>query len=585
MAPYVCPVCAHKFSQKSHLDDHMLKKIPCVPASPPNTVEYDDSYHDLRRNHQCEMINLEIKQKKEILALDKRELVYSNQAVAANDIITQFHQGKVIVCLVAQPGTGKTGTAHQVMMQLATHIDPSIFTFVEEIIVLSGMNDKEWKGQFEKSVCNSLAKNIIHRGILPRAKELLKKSKLVIDDECHAAADQEMVVSRMLEEAELLNIENLKTRGVRKLLISATPEAVLRDLEKWGDLASMVMLKPSENYKGFQHMLDDGRILKSPPIDTISKCEELLTTWTCRFDGKTAKYFPCRISSTANRKNMISAARNLGWAEPLEHDSESRIEDIDEQMKAAPSKHTIIFIKGFWRASKRLIQTHVGGSYEQIPKGKKNTTATSQGLTARFCNTYDYVGDQIDQMYRPLHYCNVDSVKEYLNWIEKGANYKEADYTSAKITAKHGKVKSKPTKVHTSNVKGLGSPIEEADEDKSDSEFEWGHTGPFRTQAADSDASKFLGFKEPASFSANEKGFKECSLTHKRVHSLSEILAHISKKIRGGYDKNIESLTVGEFAKRRCVCYEDLEDPSTERYVTIWVKRVKDSQKLTISHS
>jgi hypothetical protein len=123
-------------------------------------------------------------------------------------------------------------------------------------------------------------------------------------------------------------------------------------------------------------------------------------------------------------------------------------------MRVAPTTHTIILIKDFWRASKRVIRTHVGGSYEKPPM-IRNTSATSQGLTARFCDTFEYTGDWLNPDQRPIHYCDLGAIEEYLEWYNNGCNYKSADYTSAKLKSRDGRILKKPTLVHHTNVDGV----------------------------------------------------------------------------------------------------------------------------------
>tara|TARA_B110000093_G_scaffold176428_1_gene211933 strand:- start:153 stop:1010 length:858 start_codon:yes stop_codon:yes gene_type:complete len=143
----------------------------------------------------------------------------------------------------------------------------------------------------------------------------------------------------------------------------------------------------------------------------------------------------------------------FGWDE-LKHDSEDRIEDIDKIMETAPDKHTIILIKNFWRASKRIVRTHVGGSYEAVP-AKKNNTSAAQGLIGRFCDNYTYQGDELSVDLRPLHYGDKTSIEAYVNWFNHDCNYAHADYSSRRISAKNGFVKSKPSTRHASNMVGL----------------------------------------------------------------------------------------------------------------------------------
>jgi len=75
----------------------------------------------------------------------------------------------------------------------------------------------------------------------------------------------------------------------------------------------------------------------------------------------------------------------------------------------------------------------------------------------------------------------------------------------------------------------------------------------------------------------NDDGFKICSTTSKKVHSLEEIMKFTTSNEGSNLDKKLSDLKVGEYAYRRYVCYIDIRDNSTERYVTIWVKRIKEA--------
>jgi hypothetical protein len=152
-------------------------------------------------------------------------------------------------------------------------------------------------------------------------------------------------------------------------------------------------------------------------------------------------------------ENIYHAATILGWKHTT-HNSETRISEIDEIMEHAPTHHTIIFVKGFWRASKRIVRKHVGGTYETVPK-KRNTTATAQSLAARFCDNYEYSGDELNIDLRPTHYTDLHAIEEYLNWFDNDCDYTLANYTSARIKSKGGEVDAKPSKMHPSNYRNL----------------------------------------------------------------------------------------------------------------------------------
>jgi hypothetical protein len=151
---------------------------------------------------------------------------------------------------------------------------------------------------------------------------------------------------------------------------------------------------------------------------------------------------------------MKAIAQDMEW-KWIDYNSEERIDDIDNRMKNAPDVHTIISVKGFWRASKRIEGTHVGGCLEEPPHGQ-NVTSAAQGLIARFCNTYEYTADELEHPHwLPMHYGDLDAIECYLKWFEGGCDYRTSDYTSTTLKSKGGRVTSKPTMIHHTICPGL----------------------------------------------------------------------------------------------------------------------------------
>lgn len=422
----------------------------------------------INRRHQRERIKMEWNHETEIQACNSKEIVYPNQQEAANRVIQAYDEGALAVCLIAQPGTGKTGTAQAIMYYYATHEDDQKFIHTENMLVCSGMSDNDWETQFKKGILHSFKEQVYHRQNLIKQETKLRdlKNGLIIPDECHIASSKNMTVAKCMKTAGLLDIENLKARNIKTLDISATPEAVLYDYAKWGPLARVIKIQPGPSYKGFEVMLAEDRILDAPPLETRDDIEELLETFEERYESSpTKKYFPFRLFNEDKKALIRVVCQEFGWASPLEHDSETRIDDIDTMMKSPPEKHQPIFIKGFWRASKRLIRDHVGGSYEQKPK-KRDMTNTAQSLTGRFCDNYEYSGEQLDPSKRPLHFCDKEAIEGYVEWFNKGCDFTTSEYKSLRINSNgNGKVKSKASKVHHTLVTNL--PISETSEDVS----------------------------------------------------------------------------------------------------------------------
>ncbi|NDE15723.1 hypothetical protein EBZ80_12415 [bacterium] len=586
MAGHTCERCAKQFKTKSQYDAHMRRKRPCKAddaASVESEVEVPDTTYleedfDLQRSR----IVMEYNEANTKAKRSGRNISYPNQQEAAVAITEEFRKGKQVVILMAQPGTGKTGVALEVLYKMAIGT-PDDSTLTEQMVICSGMSDCEWREQFAKSMLPSLKSHIYHRGNLPKHRKHLAAAKLVIDDECHIAADKDMMVSSEFRKAGLLDVPSMEKRGRKLLQISATPEAVGEDLKKWGDRAAKVVLQPGPTYKGFRVMLNEKRIRQSPQLNNEDQVRSLLEMFTQRYANTTAKYFPFRVNEKIV-PYLESVSAELGWASPLRHDSMSRIEDIDEQMKKAPTKHTIIRVKGFWRASKRLVRDHVGGSYETVPKGKRNTTATAQGLTARFCDNFDYTGEYLEPNLRPIHFCDKQAIEEYVTWFESGCDFTKTAYSSARITSDgKGQVSSRKTKLHASNIKGLVGPEEEEPIKDHEQKFErdWKIFETREESIAYAREQAEVAGENPTTirdrkFKADNGGFEKCTVGPTTgVFSFDYLKNYIeTSRIGANMNGSLKDLEGGKckFLHRRYVCYIDLTDISTVRYVTSWVR-------------
>jgi hypothetical protein len=413
---------------------------------------------NLEFRQQREIIALQYKHKNENLALSGRQLVYVNQREAAVKCFEAYEKGAVAVVLYSPPGAGKTGVGLETMRLFGQHPDDNRIKPVNSMYQITGMSDRDWKEQCKNNVLDIFKENVFHRGNIQNIQDKLSEMEngLVICDECHIAAGKNMLLSRTLRNAGLLDLEQLQERKILLLDISATPETVLHDYKDWGDKVAFVRLEPSEDYKGFEVLKQENRIRQSSSLEKYEDAVRLLKFFDERYKNSTKKYFPFRVPEKGqSRINLVKASSSLGWSPPKNHDSNDKIHDIDDDMNFAPAKHTIIFIKGFWRASKRINDTHVGGSYEMTPK-IRDTSSTAQGLTARFCSTFRYKGDQLNIELRPIHYSDLEAINEYLEWVSKDCDYTRSSYSGPRIHSRRGVVTSKASKVHHTNVAGLG---------------------------------------------------------------------------------------------------------------------------------
>ena len=409
----------------------------------------------LNLKHQRERICMDYRQEEEKEFEKGRRLVYDNQKEAACECLTHFDSGKLLVMLVAQPGTGKTGTVLEVLKLLTIHPDDESCVEVKNISIISGMDDTEWTNQFRAKMLPSFRDNIHHRSALNKRKDDLASitNGILITDECHVASEKNMTVSKVLRGAALNDCDVVRSRHVRLFDISATPECVGWDIEAWGDKAAVVRLLPGPSYKGFKVMIDEDRIQQAASFNNYETVKGWFQFFQDRYKDSSKKFFPIRAQNNECMGNIRKAIAEFGWSE-IRHDSKERVIDIDSVMSSPPANHTIIFIKGFWRASKRLVRTHVGGSYEYVPK-TRNVSTASQGLIGRFCDNFDYEGDEINPALRPVHFGDRESIEAYVEWFDNGCDFRKVDYSSTRIKSSNGHVKAKSSKIHPSNMMNL----------------------------------------------------------------------------------------------------------------------------------
>jgi hypothetical protein len=461
--------------------------------------EFVSTYLKEDNELQRDKLELEYKQRNKRLSRKGKQISYDNQKEAATQIVEHYRNGKSAVLLVAQPGVGKTGCALETEYKLCTHPDDDICIDINNNINICGLSDRSWRDDYKGNMLESLAKHVYHRGEFKGKATVLTdlKHALITTDECHVASGKDMTISKELKKAKLLDIDHLEANNIKLLDISATPEGIMTDLHKWGDKAAIVILQPGPDYKGFQVMLDEHRIRNAPKLDSLASVRNLLYAFRDRYPV-TKKYFLMRVEvpnapraidgtvaavPPVNPVQLIhQVCGELGWP-CISHDSENPIDNVDDTMGNAPYEHTVILIKDYWRASKRIVKEHVGGTYEQSPK-KRNTSTTSQGLTARFCNTYEYNGEWLDPNNRPIHYCDIGAIEEYLAWFQGGCNYHTSIYTSTKLKAKDGNVRSEMTKVHHTNITGELPEVEDINRIPQ-SNYEMSPTFPTRAAASE----------------------------------------------------------------------------------------------------
>jgi hypothetical protein len=497
-----------------------------------------------------------------------KEIVYPNQAEAAQEIFKAFMiDNKVAATLIALPQAGKTGTFLETAYRMCTFNDDEKAIDPEQLLIITGMSDREWRWQTSDDMLTTFQKRVKHRGQFESVPTLLAtlRNSLIIIDECHIAAEKEQSMSAMLRDAGLLNIDELRRRRIFLLEVSATPGATLYDAMNWGsENHGIVILKESPKYVGFRDFIAEKRLHESFDLTKPEEAADLIEFIEQTFPRP--KYHIIRLSG---RKSISTASNNIrehanarGWL-VHNHNANERMWDLDHIMTTAPRYHSIILIKEFWRAGKRLCDKHVGVVHETRTQ-IEDTNVTSQGLIGRLCGNDKHSGDGA-----PHAFCNTGLIHDYLAWIDAKGDYSAVlRYKSKNLNAKKGRITSKESFVHHSNVEGVDFvAVDDLTTNKP--------TDPetYRIYTDEKIVRKVFevlaySFVKPTS---DEYGYLQASLRQEaRVLSLDEVIKYVPKA-RGASGG-------GASSRRYYPCYRNTKDKSTLCYVVIIEKAATKEQ-------
>jgi hypothetical protein len=363
------------------------------------------------------------------------KLVFDNQKEAAMEIQRLFELGMIAVTLLALTQVGKTGVMVELAYLMATHPDDKQIINYKNIFIITGMSDKDWLTQTKNNFPDAFV-HIYTRSSFSKLTNLEHvRDALFIIDECHIAVEEKNQLSKALDRAKLTKAASLRERNIKLVQVSATPGYALHNARmKWDDNHGVVTLVPSNKYVGFREFLDAERIMDThnPNINIFKEIEEnIKVVYT------TPKYHIFRV----NRKEKIKFEKMVdenSW-KCIEHNCKSR-EDIDDILKSPPVSHTFIIIKNFWRAGKRLQDTHIGIVYDE-PAEDPNCEVIAQSLAGRLCgNDKQFPGGE-----SPIIYCHLPSVIAYMNWYDSGGEF-TSEYNSGKLSvARDGSITTKPS--------------------------------------------------------------------------------------------------------------------------------------------
>jgi hypothetical protein len=501
------------------------------------------------------------------------EYVFPNQIEDANNIVDKFYKNKRrVISIQKKTKVGADGLMIEIAKILTTHNDDSFVVNPANLRILTGMSNAGWEKDMIDKAPNCFKDKIFHHGKLSRADLLNIRNGLFIIDEIDAGDKESQVLHTTLKEAGVLDEKHMQENNNLFLFISATMIKELYDLYRWGELHELYKMTIPSSYFGHKDFLDRGIVKEFYSLRFKENADKWVQEDIIDYYGSDFRVHIVRLKNNVDviqnaciRKGI--AFRNHTSTDRLSHN------EINELFKEPLIHHIVLGVKGFFRRANLIPnrwKLRIGATHELYTKTVDNNVQI-QGLTGRMTG---YWREDIEAGHKTgPHRTSIKAIEEYEKaYLDPfGAN----SYQSAGFKKNNGKVSADPTMLSSKNISNLEAlelPVVNS------GEFDRGYQ-IFTNQLENEAFAKKLGAKRESVYNINETGYKMCTTTKTAsVHSLSDIMKIANSPTTGSnLDKKLSELKIGEYSYRRYVCYRNIADKSSECFVTIWVKRLKDA--------
>jgi len=385
------------------------------------------------------------------------EYIYSNQKDDAIHIVDHFYiSNRRVVSVQKKTKVGADGLMIEVAKLMTTHIDDEFVVDPENVRIITGMSNAGWeKDMIEKApIC--FKRNIFHHDQLKRANMSSIRNGLIIIDEIDSGDKDFQVLHRTLKDAALLDVENMKSRNNRFLVISATMIKELYDLSRWGDLHQLYTMTIPEDYIGHQQFLKHGIIQEFYPLDTNENAEKWIREDILENYGADFRVNFVRVNNkTVEFVENACIKCNVQFRN---HTSVDRLSDSDIKMffKDNLFQHIVIAVKGLLRRANLIPNAwklRIGATHEFATKHVDNNVQI-QGLPGRMSGYWRKI-IEVDGHRTGPHRTSILAIQEY---EETYLNpFGDNSYTTAGFSKRRGKVHAGSTMLSPKNVANLAA--------------------------------------------------------------------------------------------------------------------------------
>lgn len=381
---------------------------------------------------------------------------FDTQISAGDQIMDAFEAGCIATTFSAPVQWGKTGVMVYVSEQM---VERGLIPSFSNAFIITGMADNEWKEQTQQRVPEPMKKNILHRCDLfknsIRFNEL--RDAVIIVDECHFGGLREMTISTFFKTVGLCSVPTLQERNIRILQSSATPDSALLDACSWPEhLHRSIVADVPSSYVSFETLIDRNCVRPACTRENVGEITSTVFDAIEEFDSP--KYHIVRLIGSTKAKldpTFERACTRKNYTLMRHNSTISSKKRIQEDMfLTPPDKHTVILVKGLWRAAKTIPSGNIGVVY---CGSSKHASIEAQGLAGRMCGHRKSTNI--------ILFLNAESIYSYCALLSSKFDYSSLNrYTGNNITVRDYSLKKcKPSFMNPANFKGLDVPPPEVD--------------------------------------------------------------------------------------------------------------------------
>ena len=383
------------------------------------------------------------------------EYIYANQREDAAAIIHEFYANRRrVISVIKKTKIGLDGLMVELAKLMTTHPDDNFAVYYKDVRILTGMANIKWQTDMRLKAPACFSSNVYHHGQLGHSDLANMCNALIIIDEIDTGDKEYQKLHTTLHTAGLLDVGHMTRHNNRFVFASATMFRELYDLYRWGDLHAIYRMTIPAEYIGHADFLARDILREFYPMQTAAQMAKWLQEDVVDTYGDDFRIHIARLAEKYTGVMSAECARR-GIACRI-HNSldELPAEEMRAIFETAPTAHTVICIKGFYRRATLIPNAwklRIGATHERYTSIIDNNVQI-QGLPGRMTG---YWRSQLDAGHKTgPHRTSVLAVLQYEQAYRDPFGC--VAYHTSGFTKKNGRVSAKtPTMISPHHIAGL----------------------------------------------------------------------------------------------------------------------------------